>query len=993
MPEQSMEAEVKQNTSEKIAAIEADLYAKVESGDPSVAHLTLVKTSFEESYDKGTLPFGTLTENIQKLKEVRGKFDSDPAAASQALSLMEAIHTQAELGDGKKYEVVVPADTPPEQKVAKGKDILRQDVDNLKGELAKKYLEQAIKAEALFAAKAAEAKGRIVDAKSRSEVRRTVYDLSELKADALYEESHGARVVGGRKAYESVKAANADRFKYERIGPTVLTDDESAAHQKTSREGVLKSITGVSEEVKKRIAADHPSFKRIDDIERRIESNNTNLLGKDPVVKDGVVEQPAKVGAYIANPEIASDLDDRNRRLNVDKKAEVGKVRLELANERVKLADEKMKEAALKLQRGASLKSIIAPLAERWVGSVANKLGENVRAQVVPQIDQLKDKIDVVKDDLSDTFKPVADLTKSISQGISGAVDRLRKFQADPDSVLDPIADSKVVRNVKGAIAGLEGQRRADFTEARKQIQDGVYAAEIAFKDGLKKLTFDIKMSVGSLIGGEQARQNAERNLKRLEALRSTAEQSADRVKSKVEANPMNQIFVKDLEKRFKTAEAPTTTATTPEAAREAGNGPFTRPDMDFYEVRRVTSQDGRVDIQAVWGDKKNRVHVESIDANGKPVEGGMHMVQENASQKDALEFVDKINGIKKKNTEEEKGKLETGLVFVLDLKTGKPVLTSLDVAPAPMVHTPKVESAPTPNPAVEAAKPKVEAAKPIQKMDMKTFNDEHPNIDKDEKNKNRTVLFAVTLPDNSKAYANVWFDKDGGGHTELLNENGSIKQKLEGEDWNRKLQPGDRDRFVSDMISQLMTTSTIKGDVESGYNLQRLKKEDPNGNLLKIVKKSESQASAPAKESGKVAKPEDEDTTITELQKGLSETREAVLKRSQELITSRQKPSQADDEAYLGMLDTWQTKLFAMNEFLSNKLPAVDRPDLAKNGDYEYYKSVSKRMERLTLEIKEAEKQAKENPRKLRELLTTYDQVLATRGQQYDKLRKVTKV
>ena len=149
MPEQSMEAEVKQNTSEKIAAIEADLYAKVDSGDPSVAHLTSVKTSFEESYDKGTLPFGTLSENIQKLKEVRGKYDSDPAAASQALSLMEAIHAQAELGNGKKYEVVVPADTAPEQKVAKGKDILLKDIDNLKGTLAKKYLEQAIKAEAV----------------------------------------------------------------------------------------------------------------------------------------------------------------------------------------------------------------------------------------------------------------------------------------------------------------------------------------------------------------------------------------------------------------------------------------------------------------------------------------------------------------------------------------------------------------------------------------------------------------------------------------------------------------------------------------------------------------------------------------------------------------------------------------------------------------------------------------------------------------------------
>jgi hypothetical protein len=661
---------------------QAEIFAKVESGDPSVAQITIIKDAFEKAVDKGNVR-GLLGENLKKLQDVRANY-TDPSKANQALDLMEAVYKQADLGKGGKYEVVVPADTPPDKKVEVGRNILQQDIDSLKSDLSDKHIEQLAIEQAGLELKANEVRGKLSKAGSRRQVRQLVTGLRDAQTDVRQDVQRAARLLGGRPLFEEVKKVYDAKPKFSEEPLPPVTDDEKTKGVEASSKAVIGALN-VSDEVKARIDPKSEDFQNIAAKEREIAHKRTQLLGKDAVVKDGKVEDPGTAGAYLTNPEAASALDDEIRRLQIDKKALVGKVRLTAAEERVKLADEKLKEAGRKMVRSGglleNLRRVVKPYTETKVARLS-QVGEEVKASIAPQIDLLRDAIDKKADEVSFYVEPISGVFKTAGESIKKAAGTVQKVFTEQYALQDSVADSKAVKAVKKGIAGLEGQAKADKTEASRQIREGVYAADLAFKEGLRRVAWEAKMRVGAVIGGAEAQKIANEKFRRMEGHRQRIE---DRIKVRHQSeirSKSSEYHDKKLEERFKTAEASKPSTSGKESERSENPPIFKDKDVADYQIIRQTlpeDRGGKEEIWSLYREPDNTVYLQQVDMNGNRI--GKKILQKDniATEQEAdavmADLIDK--GRENAKNKGYKG-FDSGMSFSLD-KDGKPVLVSVE--------------------------------------------------------------------------------------------------------------------------------------------------------------------------------------------------------------------------------------------------------------------------------------------------------------------------
>lgn len=613
-----MEGENKTNsTALKIETKEAELYKRLDANDPSVTALKVAQEAFQHNYDNDLIG-GVLGSNLQKLKEVREHLN-EPGKANTADDMLKAVYKQADLGD---YDIVVPEDTPADQQTAKGREVLQADIDALRDRLAKKYLEPAVKAEAEFQVIAQESGVKAIDAESRTKFRHEVSKIQDARIDASHAEVRAAGQMGGREKRAEVVRANKGRFKYEESPQAEPTPVEQGQHLQRTREQVMKGITSAPEEIKGAVHVANDEIEQIAAIEQKIENIDANLAGKD-----------GKTGAIVGNPSEAYRLDNEKRKLDLEKKVVVGEVRIKVANERMNVAADKWKKFGEKLTGGryaGKIKEGTGVLVE-VISAGTNQLTENVRAQVTPQIEQLKDRIDEAKDDFAYQFEPIGGVIATAVDGVKGAVDLVqnarKELKENPNALTDAtvkaIKESNAVKQIGKTLSGIEASRKASATELKKQVIDNLYAAEITYKDDLKRiLEFKARMEFGALIGGEKAKSNKEKAYRRLELLRSTAEQKHARLESKLKANKKLEVFEQDLAKRIKKAPAaaPAETPSTPTPETPEVKRIFEDDTVLDSRILVQVDKDDNKQIWAMYRTADNSTYLQQVDDKGNRI-------------------------------------------------------------------------------------------------------------------------------------------------------------------------------------------------------------------------------------------------------------------------------------------------------------------------------------------------------------------------------------
>ncbi len=937
---------------ELLAKTAKEIGAKIDSKDPSEGVLVEISNQYQHNLETSKRGPEAL---LYRATKDAAEHPEIPGNDEITLIGLDGLHDMA---GSEPYSLELPdVKKGDENALQEAQNKLKEDFGRVGVEMSKAKMKHAIEAKTVLEVAKDEAKEHFKHGDySRAAVARILTEVRGKSDIWNFTSVRVAREVGGRKLAQETRKANekSKEFVEEGLGTSYadLPPEERLKLWNETHEELKKGMdeNNASVLVPPEDAILTEKIDKVVEVDRKIKKKQENLIGKEPGKDASGAEIPGKKGAIDADLDKSRKLIDDIRVLSVEKLVKVADVRVEISERRIQIAEQKLatkkQEFFKQMAKGQSIlahANLASGLAER-VGAEVDSLSERAKRGAIPIVEGIKD---------------LTDRAVAAGTSVASGIRTNREVAARVDQIrLESAIEAS--GGIAKRVASVENRAKMGLVKLEKARVEAVHAVDAAVGKAAHRFITEVTFlpkNISAQFWGEflesdedkaEVKQHAEALVaERTERIRVAEEAYQQKLQGKEHLAIFGEHVLAHVSK-WKDAGAADVAPATPTPAAEVPQspeppvveGPFSRPNMAFYEARHYKIGDNDYN-EVIWVDRDNTVHLEAVDANGNIDEEVPTREWKTESQAEAINLVDKLNDEKKKDVEDKNGKLETGLGFEMD-ENGKAVIT--DFAPKPA--SPDSTTDPTANAETTGG----------DKMTRDKFNADHPGL----MGKGATSIVEVVSKDNKdKVLLHFWSDGKK-MMSEFLDQDGSILSPVEGE---QEIDPSlsveeNLKRYREKSVKEFQTLDQWKGsNVDSNFILVEDKKDG-----LKVVHPDEkSETKIPVKkEKGKAKTEKDtneadnENITITQLVADVTNTQKAIEENETYKGDVTEIPVM---EKYNSELSAWKDQMMTLNTLFDSRINDDVRQKLKEDDAFIGFENQSKIIQELLLSWSDADK------------------------------------